>query len=97
MYVTGTAIRPLMTLKRRTKSKNCRRCWRDGHWRVERMDVTLSGWCGLNGLLATNLAVGFGQWATPHRLSDVRRRPSYWIWNYLKCFYLIIQLKSFIR
>ncbi|KAH3860495.1 hypothetical protein DPMN_023395 [Dreissena polymorpha] len=23
-----------------------------------------------------------GQWATPHRLSDVRRRPSYWIWNY---------------
>ena len=56
MYVTGTAIRPLLTLKRRTKSKYCRRCWRDGHWRVERMDVTLSGWCGLNGLLATNLA-----------------------------------------
>ncbi|KAH3862767.1 hypothetical protein DPMN_025741 [Dreissena polymorpha] len=26
----------------------------------------------------------FGQWATPHRLSDVRRRPSYWIWNYFK-------------
>ncbi|KAH3801040.1 hypothetical protein DPMN_154684 [Dreissena polymorpha] len=32
----------------------------------------------------SRLSERIGQWATPHRLSDVRRRPSYWIWNYFR-------------